>query len=72
MVITLRSGALLEIPFLFIDSSTPIKSIHYFVTREDDMARFDSQRYNHKFAIIIAIGLQKPYAKLELGDLLNS
>jgi hypothetical protein len=29
-VITLRPGALLEIYFLFIDSSTPIKSIHYF------------------------------------------
>jgi hypothetical protein len=29
-VITLRPGALLEISFLFFNSSTPIKSIHYF------------------------------------------
>ncbi len=29
-VITLRPGALLEISFLFLNSSTPIKSIHYF------------------------------------------
>jgi hypothetical protein len=29
-VITLRPGALLEISFLLIDRSTPIKSIHYF------------------------------------------
>ncbi len=28
-VITLRPGALLEISFLFLNSSTPIKSIHY-------------------------------------------
>jgi hypothetical protein len=46
-VITLRPGALLEIYFLFPNSSTPTKSIHYFCDWEDDIARFDSLWYRH-------------------------
>ncbi len=45
-VLTLRPGALLEIYFLFIVSSTPINLYINFVIGEDDTARFDSRRYD--------------------------
>jgi hypothetical protein len=47
-VITLRPSALLEIYFLFINSSSPKWNLYLiFVTGEDDIARFDSRRYSH-------------------------
>jgi hypothetical protein len=48
-VITLRPGALLEISFLFINSSTPIKSIHYFCDwgRQYSQVRFPAIQIYH-------------------------
>jgi hypothetical protein len=46
-VITLRPGALLEISFLFLNSSTPTKSIHYFCDweRRYSQVRFPAIQY---------------------------
>ncbi len=56
-VITLRPGALLEISFLFFNSSTPINLHIIFVTGEEDITRIDSRRNKNLTHILLIFHL---------------
>ncbi len=62
-VITLRPGALLEIFYFHTVALCPtIKCTLLFVTGEDNLARFDSRRYNY-------VILKQLYSYIEMGYL---
>jgi hypothetical protein len=65
-VITLRPGALLYIYFIFLNSSTPTKSIHYFC---DCGRRYNQVRRRYRCSTVCYTAADSFYCSMEIYDI---